>query len=102
MTGADGLVGEHHRLQAGAAHLVDRQRGDVLVESAMQRRLPRGVLSLSRGNDIAHDAFVDDRGIDAGAEHRFGHHERAELRRRKVFERAEKFSGGCPDGAHDY
>ena len=41
---ANALIGEHHGLQARAAHLVDRQRRDVVGQAAVERRLPRGVL----------------------------------------------------------
>ena len=41
----DALGGEHHRLQPGAADLVDRQRGDVIGQAAVERRLPRRVLA---------------------------------------------------------
>ena len=41
----DALIGEHHRLQAGAADLVDRQRGDVVGQAAVERRLARRVLA---------------------------------------------------------
>ena len=79
---ANALRGEHHGFQARAAHLVDRQRGDVIGQAAAQRRLARGILSAAGGDDVAHDAFVDDGRIDAGAAHRFGDDERAELRAR--------------------
>ena len=36
VAGADGLVGEHHRLEPRAADLVDRQRGDVVGEPAVE------------------------------------------------------------------
>ena len=79
---ADALVREHHRLQSRAAHLVDRQRRDVIGQAAVQRRLPRGVLAEPGGHDVAHDAFVDDLRVDAGAAHGFGDDQRAELRSR--------------------
>ena len=44
----DALVGEHHRLQARAADLVDRERGDVIGQAAVERRLPRRVLAEAR------------------------------------------------------
>jgi hypothetical protein len=53
----------------------------VVGQAAVERRLPRRVLAEAGGDDVAHDALVDDRRIDAGAAHRFGDGERAELRR---------------------
>ena len=63
----DALGGEHHRLEPGAADLVDRQRGDVLIEAAVEGGLPRGVLAGASLNHVAHDALVDRVRIDAGA-----------------------------------
>ena len=40
----DALGGEHDRLESGAAHLVDGERGDVIGQPAAERRLPRRVL----------------------------------------------------------
>ena len=97
----DGLVGEHHRLQPGAAHLVDRQRGDMIRQAAVERRLPRRILAEPGADDVAHDAFVDDLRIDAGAPHGFGDDQRTELRRGEAFERAEKLAGRRADGGDD-
>ena len=55
------LVGQHDGLQSRSADLVDRQRGDVIGQSAAKRGLPRGILSQTRADDVAHDALVDDR-----------------------------------------
>ena len=81
VAGGDALRREHHRLQARAAHLVDRQRRDAIGQPAVERRLPRRVLAEAGRDDVAHDAFVDDGRVDAGARDRFAHDERAELRR---------------------
>ena len=72
VAGGDPLRRQHHGLQAGAAHLVDRERRDMVRQSAAKRRLPCGILPEPRADDVPHDAFVDDGGIDAGAAHRFG------------------------------
>ena len=64
----------------------------MIGESALERRLARRVLAKPRGDDVAHDALVDDGGIDARAADRFGDDQRAELLRGDVFERAEKFA----------
>ena len=78
----DRLVGEHHRLQSRPADFVDGERGDVIGQAAAQRRLARRILSEAGRDDVAHDAFVDDRGVDAGPAHRLGDDERAKLRAR--------------------
>ena len=98
----DALSGEHHRFQAGATHLVDRQRRDVVGQSAAKRGLPRGVLSQTGADDVAHDALVDQGRIDAGATNRFGDDERAEIGRGEVLQRAEKFAGRRADRADDH
>jgi hypothetical protein len=97
----DALRRQHDGLQARSADFIDRERGDVIGEPAVEGGLARGILAEARGYDVAHDALVHDRGIDARAADGFGHDERAELRRREVLQRAEEFSGRRPDGARD-
>ena len=92
---------EHDGLEARAADLVDGERGDTVGEAAAQRRLPRGILAEPRGHDVAHDAFVDDRRVDAGAAHRLGDDERAELGRGEILQRAEELPGRGANGAGD-
>ena len=82
------LRGEHHRLQSRAADLVDGQRRHVIREAAVERRLPRRILAEPGADDVAHDAFVDDRRIDAGAADGLGDDQRAELRRGESFQRS--------------
>ena len=101
VAGLDALVREHHRLQARAAHLVDGQRGDVVGEPALERRLARRRLAGAGRDDVAHDAFVDRRRVDAGARDRFADDQRAQLRRGEILERAEELAGGHADGADD-
>ena len=79
----DALSGEHHRLQPGAADLVDREGGDAVVEAAVERGLPRGVLPVARLDDVPHDALVHEGRVDARARHGFADHTRAELGRRE-------------------
>jgi hypothetical protein len=80
----DSLIREHHGLQTGPADLVDRERGDVIRQAAVERRLPRRVLPEPGRDDVAYDALVDDLRIDARAAHGFGHRQRAELGRRET------------------
>ena len=79
--GGDALGGQHHRLQSGAAHLVDREGGHAVRQPAAQRCLPRRCLPEPGGDDVAHDALVDRGGIDSSAAHGFTDDERTELRR---------------------
>ena len=101
VAGRDALRGEHHRLQARAADLVDRQRGDVIGQAAVERGLARRVLAVAGRDDVAHDAFVDGARIDAGAADGLAHDQRAELRRGEVLQRAEKLAGRRADGGDD-
>jgi len=101
VAGGNALRREHHRLQAGAAHLVDRHRRDVIGQAAVERRLPRRVLSFAGGDHVAHDALVHGAGIDAGAAHRLAHRNRAKRGRGELFQRSEELAGGGPDCGND-
>ena len=67
----------------------------------MERRLPGGVLSDARGDDVAHDALVHLARLEAGSRDRLTHDERAKLRCGRVLQRAEKLAGGRTDGRED-
>ena len=54
--------------------------------------LTRRILTESRGDDVAHDALVDERRIDARALDSLANDERAELRRSEIGEASLKFS----------
>ena len=60
-----------------------------------------GAWPTPRRDDVAHDALVDERRIDAGARDGLANDQRAELRRGEVLQRAEELAGGRPDGADD-
>ena len=60
-----------------------------------------GILAVARLDDVAHDALVHDRGIDAGARDRLAHDMRAELGGLEIFQRAEKFAGRGSCGGDD-
>ncbi len=73
----------------------------MIREAAVQSRLARRILPVTGLDDVAHDALIDNRGIDAGARDGFAHDARAEIGGREVLERAEKLSGGRSDGGDD-
>jgi hypothetical protein len=73
----------------------------VVPQASVERRLPRGVLSVAGLNDVAHDAFVNRGGIDARACHGFAHHHRAEFGRFEIFEGAEELASGGADRGED-
>ena len=60
------------------------------MQSAVERRLARGVLAQTGLQDAAHDALINLRGFDASATHRFAHHKRPQPRGRKGLKRALK------------
>ncbi len=100
VAGRDALRREHHRLQPGAADLVDREGGDAVAEPAVERGLARRILPVARLDDVPHDALVDERRVDAGA--------RARLRGPRSapssvavsdLQRTEKLAGRGSDGA---
>ena len=93
---------EGHRLQSGAANFVDGHGADAVGQSAAERRLARRILSQPRGDNVAHDAFVDGVGIDAGALDRLAHDDGAQLRRGEIRKRALKFSNGSAYRRYDY
>jgi uncharacterized protein len=69
----------------------------------VDRSLARGVLSQSRGDDIAHDALVHLIGIESRAVHDFTNHQRTQLHSRKIRQRTLKFSDwSANSGDNDY
>ena len=72
-----------------------------VAEPAVQRRLSRRILSEAGREDVAEDAFLDERRIDAGARDGFAHGNRAELGGLEAFQLAEKFSRRQASGADD-
>jgi hypothetical protein len=73
----------------------------VIREAAVQCRLPGRVLPVTGLDHVAHDALVDNRGIDAGAGDGFAHHARAEISGRQVLEGTKKLAGWRSDGGDD-
>ena len=67
VAGADRLVGDAERAHARGADLVDRLRGDLLRDAALDLGLARGDLALAGLQDLAEDDLLDLLGVDAGA-----------------------------------
>ncbi len=61
-------------------------------QATAERGLPRRILAQPGRDNVAHDAFVDAVGIDAGALHGFAHDDGAQLRRGEIGKRALKFA----------
>ncbi|MCY1436711.1 hypothetical protein D9M71_528430 [compost metagenome] len=55
----------HHRLHAGAAHLVDRRARRATVEAGAKHRLARRSLALASGEHAAEHGIVHFAGIQA-------------------------------------
>ena len=97
--GGDLLGAERDRSKARAAHLVYAQGGRLHRNARGDRRLPRRILPLARGQDLAHDDLVHlgwldarplQRGPDGHLAQRMGGHpgksavERADWRTRRA------------------
>ena len=65
--GADLLRGQRHGAQAGAADLVDAERGLGVRQAGGARGLAGRVLALAGGQHLAQDHLVHVAGLDAGA-----------------------------------
>ena len=73
----------------------------MIGEPAVERGLARRILPVARLDDVPHDAFVDDRRIDARAPHGLAHDPGAELGGAQVLERAKELAGGRSHGGND-
>jgi hypothetical protein len=67
--------------------------GDAAWEPAVQRGLPRRILSHPGADHVAHDAFVDGGRVEVRAADGFRDDERAQLWRGKALQRAEELAG---------
>ena len=67
LAGADQLVGQRDRVEAGQADLVDRQRRHGHRDAALDRGLAGGDLPGAGLQHLAHDHVVDRVARDAGA-----------------------------------
>ena len=94
VTGLYRLRRERDGFQSRAADLVDCHGTCCGRESAEDCSLARRILAESGGDDVAHDALIDLRRIDAGALDRFPYRNGAELRRAEIGKATLKFSDG--------
>jgi hypothetical protein len=101
LAGADRLVQQHGRADAGGADLVDGLRGDLLGDAALDLCLARGDLALPRLEHLAHDHVLDLVGLDAGALERGLDRDAAELGgvegRQAAAHLADRGAGGAED-----
>src|SRR5205823_13582929 len=75
--------------------------GDMVRQTAVERLLAGRILTEAGRYHVAHDAFVDDFGIDAGAADGLADDHGAELGGAEALEHAEKFPRGRAHGADD-
>ena len=97
----DGLGGQHHRLEAGAADLVDGQGLDLPGQAGHHRGLLGRVLAVTAGQDLAHDALVDRFLVDPGPADGLGDDQTAQLGGAHVRQGAVEAAQGGSDRA-DY
>ena len=102
VSGLNCLGGESNGLQPRSANLVNGHSADLRRKAAEDGRLARRVLAFTRCHYVAHDAFIDQRGLDAGAAHYFADDHCAQLRRGKIGKRTHEFSDGSTNTGNDY
>ena len=66
ITGLDRLFRQHHRLQAGAADLVDGYSAAGHGQAGFDHGLTPGILTQADRHNIAHNHFVNQGLVDAG------------------------------------
>ncbi len=99
--GAQQIVGEHGRLHARPAHLVDGRAAGFLAEAGAEGGLPGGRLSLAGGQNAAHDDFLDVGVFDTRVADGAGDASRAELGGGHVVEVALEAAHRCTRCAND-
>jgi hypothetical protein len=78
------VPGDHRRLHPRAAHLVERGRGHVFAQPGEKPRLARGGLTLTGGQNAAHQDLVDIGGAGLRALERGGDRRHRPVRRPKA------------------
>ncbi len=102
VAGLDRLRGKSDRFQSGAANFVDCHGTCFRSESSEDCSLARGILAESGRDNIAHDALVNQLGIDVRALHSFAHGDRAKLRGSQITETSLKFSDWRAAACNDH
>ena len=93
-SGADELVGEGDGVDAGEAHFVDAQGGDVHGDAGGDGGLAGGHLAGAGGEDLSHDDVVDVFGGDSGLVEGAFDGDAAEVGPGEVFQRSEESTQG--------
>ena len=75
------IPSEHRGLHPRAAHLVERGCRHLLGQSGLEPRLSRGGLSLTRGQDTAHQQLIDQSRVCACIRQRRGNRRTAQISR---------------------
>jgi hypothetical protein len=101
VTGANGRCAHHHRLQTGAADLVDGRRADAVGEAGLQRGLASRRLPGARLQNLAHDRLVDHCRVDARALDGGTDGDTAKLDGRGGRQPAAELADGRPGGRED-
>jgi hypothetical protein len=94
-------VRDHRGFHSRAAHLVDRRAARRVRKSRGERSLARRGLTLTRGEDVAHDDFVDFVRRDPRALNRGAYCGSTEVARGQRFERALKAAHRGAGGGSD-
>jgi hypothetical protein len=102
VAGADGLRGQHDRLEAAAAHLVDGERADGGRQAGLDDGLPRGRLAHAALHHVPHDDLGHVRRVDAGARDGLADGGGAQLRRGERGQRAQEAADGRAHRADDH
>ena len=102
VAGADRHVGDAERAHARGADLVDRLRGDLLGDAALDLGLARGDLPLAGLQDLAEDDLLDLLRVDAGALQRRLDHLAAEVGGVERGEAAAHLAEGGARGSEDH
>ena len=100
----NGLSTEDHRLEAGAADLVQGHGRHRMRQAGEQHALPSRVLPAACGKHLAEYHLVDQLACNAGAGEEFSDHRRAQLRGWNAAQRALEAADGSTAGGdyHDF
>jgi len=91
----NGLRGQHHGFQRRAADFVDRDAFGLRWHAGFGCGLFGRILSVSAGQHVAHDHFIDADGIDSRSLHGFGDDQSAQFGSAHGAQAAVETSQGC-------